>query len=96
LELIELKDLHELCQFEGAKNVRAMLVPWDEDGFVLMFKSRSTSYLLRTKSGPLPRVFKSADTALGICRTSGFTSVTVNFLARPIEYEKPKWVREQK
>lgn len=91
MELIELKSLFTVCDFEGVRNIRAAIAPWDSDGFVLMVKSKTKTYLLRTKNQPTPRIFKSIDTAIGICQHLGFVSVNVTFNQQKFSYDKPKW-----
>lgn len=93
--LIELKGLIELCQFEGHKNIRALLVPWDKFGFVLICKSPRMAFILRTKSAPRPRVFKSIDTAIGICRQVGFPAVTIQFVSEKFDFEMPPWLKDE-
>jgi hypothetical protein len=93
VQLIELKELVVFCEEQGERNIRAILVPWDGDGFVLMFKCRKDISILRTKSQPTPRIFKTISTGLGICQALGFTSVTVNFTPQKIKYEKPHWIK---
>ena len=93
--LIELNRLIDLCQFEGNKNIRALIVPWDKYGFVLMVKSRQKVLILRTKSAPKPRVFKRIDTAIGICQQIGFSSVTIQFLSEHLEFDKPNWLKSE-
>lgn len=95
LKLIELKTLATLCVEEGFKNIAVALAPWDEDGYVLLFKTKKMIYILRTKNHPLPRVFKYPETAFGICKELGFTSMSVTFTQQQFSFEKPHWIQPE-
>ena len=78
-----------MCAFEGHRNTRAVLVPWDKHGYVLLCKNRQIVLILRTKLLPRPRVFKSLNTAIGICRQIGFTSVTIQLASEHFDFPRP-------
>lgn len=95
MHLIEVKMLAELCRIvDGAKNIHAALAPWDDDGYVLLFRTNTDKkFILRTAAAPIPRVFKSVTTALNLCKEVGLTSVMVTFAGQNFDYAKPAWLQ---